>query len=375
MTRSGSYYYSTRPVTVPKVTIVTLDSNTALRQGDLPSTGVMGSAPTWSPDGKRVAVRNSIGGLSIYSVDNTTEIRYALPEGSTMPAAAMGRVWSHDGKFILLRLQDRAGASLYQFSVSGGEFRRVGTDLSSGTLVLSRDDRTVYGLVRGDVSTSPARRIDRIVAVDLTSGKPTPISTVPDASSSALILSPDGTTLYLKSACAVDWRCGSITAVDLTNGQRRELFAVEDAETIVVSGEFALSVDGRRLALITQQQAGPGKIVSNLLRIGVDGEDRRILQSTNGSLAARAWNPDGSAVIALAGRQLVRIPIAGGTAEGILTIPSDQDTFNLVVNYGSIPDTISISPDGSHVALHVPVVSGGELWALDNVASYLKTAR
>jgi Tol biopolymer transport system component len=164
-----------------------------------------------------------------------------------------------------------------------------------------------------------------------------------------------------------------IVAVDIETGRSRDVMTLPFAEASLPRGaqHFALAVspEGNQLAMMTYDRE------SELTRVAVVGTDGRDYQEVVPPLKAvnirnkLAWTPDGRWLIAVSGGQddesyrIIRVPIAGGAVE-----ESGLEIERL--------NAMSISPDGSRLAYSTlnPEGWGELLWSLD-VAAILRSDR
>lgn len=312
ITRTGSYRYSLRENTIEQVSILEIGSG-ANAQGRAAriSESFVGVRPTWSPDGKSVAFKRHHPGstdaydLVFHSLETGDERTYLTSLGTT----GNGQVaWFHDGSSMMtgIRRADGSGA-FYRIDLKSGEFKEL--PAVPGPHALSLDDKILYQIRRDpkDAAHIP----DRIVAVDLASGRETPIFTMPKPGNEAMVLSPDGRTLALR------W-------VDQTASPRQ----------------------------------------THIARIAADGSGYRDLYvgpaTGQGNLA---WTADGRGILFDQPHddkfRILRLPAEGGAPEFTgVELPSRIQNLD-------------VSPDGSRIAFS-SARTVDELWTLDNVLSLVK---
>lgn len=180
---------------------------------------------------------------------------------------------------------------------------------AANLFILSPDDKTAYAPARNRAIGPDV--MDRIIAVDLNTGAPKVICTLPATGPVALRISPDGRTIAIA-----------------------------------------------RLDPKTDQ--------IHIARVAIDGSDYRELHaayagSSNGRMA---WTHDGRGILFVQGsandsnHQLMRLPADGGKPE-----------FTGLEANGW--QNISVSPDGLRIAYSIRS-GNSELWAMDNVLQALK---
>jgi dipeptidyl aminopeptidase/acylaminoacyl peptidase len=217
--------------------------------------------------------------------------------------------WFHDGGGLLEGINAGGINAPYRVDLKTGEFRPIPSIPSIG--MPSPDGKTLYLLRRDpkDAATAP----DRIVAVDIESGRESQVSIPPVAGSTSFALSPDGRTLALM------WN-------DLQSKQKR------------------------------------------IARVAVDGTGYRELSSGAAGVIGNelTWSPDGRRILFNKRRddkpmwQIVWVSADGGTPQfaGV-----EIDDVRL--------QGMELSPDGSRLA-YASTKDVAELWALDNLLSVLK---
>jgi Tol biopolymer transport system component len=386
--RESSYYYLIDQPQPDQFVIVDSHGRPSADLKHDKSSPIMGLSPAWSPDGTRLAfqrrasepfssaLRNS---FLVYSPVSKSEQRYnpisAGADGAspgTVNGSSPAPLWMHDGKTLLQPIWSAGQlwffrVDLSREDVAGVEVARIAVNRSDAAVALSSNDQAIYVLAPGRAPTSAsATRTDRIVAIDVASGKSRDVATVP--ASTAMLLSPDDKSLYLKSGC--NPQCDRIVAVDAASGEQAEVFKLQTPETLYngrtalaasapSTQTLAISADGKALAAIALTPSSPGhRSRLQLFRIAVDGSDRRNLADL-GFPGNLSWAKDGT-LFAASESGLVRIPPNGGTPEIIGTITSTD---------------VSFSPDGAHLAVASSDSTLPTLRTIDNVPALLKAAR
>jgi len=150
--------------------------------------------------------------------------------------------------------------------------------------------------------------------------------------------------------------------VDLATGLQREVVTAQAPEKF--SFPLALSPDGHTLAGIINVA---GK--EQLFRVGVDGSGYRKLNGARFENSnALSWSADGAQILVHATFQqasenhtlLVRVSQSGGNPEIIRSFLGCCGGFSLSGSRIAVTDTVTMSP---------------EVWVLDGVSAFLKTAR
>ncbi len=283
-------------------------------------------AAVWSPDGKSVAylsrrgpVENVPGAyaLVVRSLASGQERAFVL---NVNIAYGQGPIWSHDGKWILIRSRDPLlGNSLYRLELESGQMTKLPTrptGVNRPIQALAPDDRTLY-LVKNPQDDS----LPNLVSFDLESGKESVLYTVPArAYLSNMAMSRDG-----------------------------RYFA-----TILVKS------DGNR-ELLTMDSTGQN--VRSLLRTG--SEEPGAIYNGLGVLE---WSPDGKFLY------LVRLRANTKKKEIHRMSPTDSDSTPM----GFVADELrfmSIDPGGTRLVYTSGGQGSAELWSLDNVLPAVKAAR
>jgi Tol biopolymer transport system component len=305
-TRTGSYHYKVDTKTgVEQVSIATLSA--AGDERIIQS--FVGANPSWSPDGKTVAFkRHSPQSQDTYyavvrSVDTGQETALS-PQGLRADPPR----WLHDGSGFLTLMGGPGGDNTQQWwhrvELKTGKFSQTtlqrGT-FRSGFAALSPDDKTVYLVTRDPASNST--RLDRIVAVDLATGRenevfrlPGPPENLPQPAGIGITLSPDGRTLALALTDGKT-RETRLALVDVDGGNYRQLSGpyrvnatfdklvwTKDGRSIV----FVTSADRRnwRIMRIATEGGEPeftGLMVRDLSTFDISPDGRRIAFSTTGA--------------------------------------------------------------------------------------------
>jgi len=281
----------------------------------IPATFAM-LGPSWSPDGKKIAVSSLETGKQTRWVLNMIQVA----DGSLHPLFTgtefLGRpVWLSDGDSLLLSIglgrQNRS--QIFEISYPGGERHRFTNDLSNygGRLDLTRDRNTLVAVDQKQTShiwIAPGGKSE--AATQITSGE-----TVDQA-----VQSGPGNKLLVRSE---DSDLVSINP----DGSQRAAIAPD------VRNYWAHSVCGDRYLLFDSYNGS----APQLMRSDLDGSNMIKLVD---NVAESECSPDGKWLVYRSNVQSVdkifRLPIEGGTPTELATAAGGGDSF--------------ISPDGKFIA-------------------------
>ena len=282
-------------------------------------------APSWSPDGKRVAfLRNQILSnpllngpqrqqfeLVIHSMDSGEE--RPIPIGSNRPSP-FPPVWFHKSDALLLSI--------------------------------------VNGLVRVNLKSGDVRTIESVIHLSLPTG-------VDKAA-----LSPDDQILYLSTREATrdeklnrtKWRIG-IVSFNMTTGEQKNLYSADSPSGFI---DLALDSAGKNIAVIAQPE---GSKNARLLRLLTSGGTPLDLGAAATMKSSLQWSVDNSRILYRTDETAKESPLAWIPANG-----GKPEYLNLDVNGFSI-STIALNPvDESRILISGDTASE-ELWRMDNLAS------
>jgi len=279
-----------------------------------------------------------------------TAVRPPLPGRPVAPA------WSADGSFMAYVMQPVAGArraDLVIHTVATGEDRVLRPDLDyAGQLVWEPGGRALIA-----AGARQGRQGLYRIELESASVQPVVVTQGREFWASHHALSHDGGTMYYTVGGPEGF---SVMALDLADGTERVLWAG-------MGTGLVLSPDGAHLAI--RHSEGPRTMVSVL---SVAGGEPRTLHTVEQPVwiesgASLAWSVDGEHVVfAIRDREtaldIVRIPVAGGVPEAILSKPGDAFFYGL-----------RLHPDGRRVVL----LSGeqrNEVWVMENVMPGIRTA-
>ncbi len=274
------------------------------------------AAPSWSPDGKLIAVtarRKSVSLLIVYPAEG------GPPTTIPVPGSLSQALWLPDqsGLLLLMGTSFTAPEQIWLQPYPGGSLQRVTNDLDGyRQLSLSKDGGLLAGVqvqVPYTIFVGPASKPDQGTAI--TSGK---------SDGLGLAWMPDGTLL----SQSVESEFFSLTS----DGKHRASLFKED----VFQGDFSLCKDGRFIVFASR---GAGEL-STIWRADASGHDlKRLTEGPEDS--APDCSPDDRSVIYLSqpGKifRLTRVSVDGG-AKSFLSDP-DKDVYG-----------IRYSPDGREIA-------------------------
>ena len=292
----------------------------------------------WSPDGRLIAVASLdrsafTAGVVLVDAGSAAE----RPLGNTSWRDVRSLAWLPDGSGLLVNAQEAGGestiAQLWELSYPSGAVRRITTDLSSyAGLSLSRDAKTLV-TIRGE------RRSSIWVSHDGSANALRPVTTSAGADDGlhGVSWTPDGRLLYTASANGNSdiWimNADGTGRVQLTTDRAddRVPIASPDGRYVVF-----LSERGNTRAIWRMDASG-----NNQVRLGSD-----VLSSGQ---FTPYMSPDGRWVTYSNEQRIsLKIPTDGGTATPVFDAPAGQPLRDLPVIFHDP----SLSPDGRMVMGH-----------------------
>ena len=311
LTRSGTYYYA-QSHRLEMAGIVNM-ANPAPPVGTF-----VGIRPMWSPDGSMLGFTRRRGPSSadqyefvVQSVVTGEETVYAYPGIRPAPAK-----WLSGGNAVLVMVIPPGQKSTWcRLDLKTKEFKPVfefdPAELAAGQAALSADEKTLY--VAGRSAGTPPTPLDRIVAVDLETGRQRQTIAVPPTGPISFQLSPDGQMFAIRRQNSKESKMHfAVVGVDGTG--MRELYAESTVEGLGAFDVLEWTRDGRALLFETRKD--------------------------------NAW-------------MLMRLSLNGGAPQ-----------FTGFQAAGLL-QSVDLSPDGSQLAFgHRTNIH--ELWALDNVLAAAK---
>jgi eukaryotic-like serine/threonine-protein kinase len=308
---------------IPNATAVELRIASADGTGDhllaqLPAVPLTVSmlGPSWSPDGKKIALSMLETGKHIQWVLTIVQVA----DGSVHPlytsSEFLGRpVWLSEGDSLLvpIGLGKQNRNQIWEISYPEGERHRFTNDLSNygGRLDLTRDRNTLVALDQKQTShvwIAPGEKSE--AATQITSGETVDQAVYPGPGNKLLIRSEDSDLVSINA-----------------DGSQRAVLSPE------VRNYWAHSACGDRYLLFDSYNGSE----SQLMRSDLDGSNTTKLAD---KVAESQCSPDATWLVYRANVQSVdkifRLPVEGGTATELATAPGGGDTL--------------ISPDGQFIA-------------------------
>ena len=238
------------------------------------------NGPSWSPDGRFVAVaRKTVEGgfgayATIYEVATGTEKMLSPKKWQGLNRI----VWRHDGTGLIASAEDKIsinGAQLWQFSYPDGNVSRITNDLNgygATSLGISQDDKSI--------ATIQTTLNSNIWSVDSSKAKQITSGTAPIGLPGVRLL-PDGRVLYV-----ADSEAGLALWISDVNGATRQI-----SEAGLIVFQICADRDGKTVVFTGAKGSGLG-----IWRMNVDGSDLR--QLTKGFADQQiSISPDGSTII------------------------------------------------------------------------------
>ena len=334
MTKSGAYHYFESRTGVYRASFARVTAND--RGGGTSTESIVGIRPTWSPDGRSIAVSRSRPGVAgefdvvVRSLETGVERVYRNDGLGQTPLS----VWLPDGRALLKLVREGAQSWWYRLELDTGEFHKLVAHGNEG----NTDGHFFAPSIRA--------------------------------------LSFDGRTMYFGASRPTEpnfiGRLDSIGALDLVTGQRRIVFTLpgtDDTLPFVIQGlTIAISPDGQTLAIAYFGKT-PG--TTRLARVDVTGHNYRELTTPfkNDQLTnTLAWSRDGRSIYFVSRDvgnkdRLMRVPAEGGPSEFTGVQIDGLNDFDL-------------SPDATQIVFGPVSPEGAAMmhWTLD-VTSLLRRRR
>ncbi len=313
----------------------------------------------WSPDGSLIAVATTdrstlTAGIALVDAASGAE----RPLGDTPWRDVRSLAWLPDGNALLVNAQEAGGestiAQLWEVSYPTGAVRRITTDLSSYSgLSLSRDARTlvtVRGEQRSSIWVSRDGSADSLRVVTNSAGA--------DDGVHGVAWAADGRLLYTSSASGNS----DIWIMNADGTGRVQLTTDRADERIPIA-----SPDGRYVAFMSERGSTRG-----IWRMDPAGNGQTRLGTD--VLRGSPWTPfmsaDGRWVTYTNERGIsLKIPTEGGAATSVFDVPAGQPLPDLPLNFH---DPL-LSPDGRMVMGHYQEPASGErtvIMPVDNPAQF-----
>jgi DNA-binding winged helix-turn-helix (wHTH) protein/Tol biopolymer transport system component len=272
--------------------------------------------PTWSPDGRTVAVSLRLyGGRHSYILDAVSVADGGARELFSSSSAIGRPLWLPEGDSLLLVMNDQNDrGQLWTMSYPSAEVRRVTNDLTDydTRADLTRDAKTMVA-----IANHPTSNIWVAPAADLSQAQQITSAALPLF---RVVEAPDGRLL----ATSMDGKLWSLQA----DGSRRTLFTdllVTDFQgDPAPCGHFVVFASGRAAT-------------TELIRVAANGADPA--QLLRGDLNSTVCTPDGKYLFYDDMHRIFRMPVEGGASVEIAKILGEN-----------IGGRLSISPDGKFLA-------------------------
>jgi Tol biopolymer transport system component len=280
------------------------------------------SAPTWSPDGKRIAYR-----LTNFESNNSSVFETQIADGSTKPLTAQkwlgisGLTWLPNGSGLLMLATtgQQFGNQIWHLSYPEGEARQLTNDLNNYLGMSLAADSGALAIVQSQQQAS--------ISVTLTS----------DSSRARLVTSGSG-----KADTSLAWTPdGRIVYQSNAGGNNIWITSVEDganAKQLTDNGRINMlpevSPDGRYIVFLSYRTGVP-----HLWRMNIDGSDQRQLANGASGEASARFSPDG--------RWLVYRTALGRWSAWKMLADGSGEPVQLTDKYSRSP---IVSPDGKLVA-------------------------
>ena len=315
-TRNGAFYYAVEFSTM-EVAVAEVDVQTGKQLKKSQTVGQTGTdvAPAWSPDGRHLAYGvQKPNGFQTIRVRNmeTGQERMIDPN---LPHFLSLR-WSSDGKYWLASsFNQKPPQAIYRIDSGTGE--RVD---------LVKSESAMFGVAQ---------------------------------------LTRDGRTLFYVLHHP-DSQKASLMTKDMESGREKEFFSMDNA--INAQGlNFALSLDGRQLALATfEVKRSPMTFVHRILTMPIEGgKPKELLKDENlRQYPTVAWTPDGRSLL------FTNTISEGGRGNAVFHIPADGGPARELcrpqtMTYGHIWSVLDVHPDGRRIVFDC-FEYRHEVWAMEN---------
>jgi len=295
-TRQGAFYYTTNN-SIADVYVTELDPAEVkmLRQPAPAAPRLVGSnsAPSWSPDGRRLAYYRrgdqeaKSPMLVILSVETGEEREVPVKLDQALDPVS----WYPDGKSVLVSEWDsskREQVAFYRVDTETGDHRLVRSSAGPGPVgaLLSPDGKTIFFLTGGE----PKLR-GGVVARDIGTGQEREIARAPYLAGNGwgrAAVSPDGSFVAFRSPVD-EHQWTALRIVSATGGELRELFRFRQSETNNKDGT-AWTPDGRNI-LFVRCTGKDG--IPELWRIPIAGGEPQRTGLSMESMGFVAPHPDG----------------------------------------------------------------------------------
>jgi len=272
--------------------------------------------PTWSPDGRTVALSLFLfAGRQSYVLDAVSVADGSAREMFSSSGAIGRPLWFPEGDTLLLVMNDQSDrGQLWEISYPNGEVRRVTSDLTNYD---TRPDLTADARAMVAIASHPTSNIWTAPAADISQAQQLTSAALPLF---RVIEAQDGHLL----ATSMDGKLWSLQA----DGSGRTLFT----DLLVSDFQGFPALCGRYIVFASGRGA-----TTELIRVAANGSDP--VHLVKGDLNSAVCSPDGKYLFYDDLHRIFRIPVQGGASVEIAKILGEN-----------IGGRLSISPDGRFLA-------------------------
>jgi Tol biopolymer transport system component/DNA-binding winged helix-turn-helix (wHTH) protein len=272
--------------------------------------------PTWSPDGRTVAVSLRLYGGRHSYILNAVSVADGSARELFSSANALGRpLWLPEGDTLLLVMNDQNDrGQLWTISYPNAEVRRVTNDLTDydTRADLTGDAKTLVAIANHPISNLWAAPAADLSLAQQINSAALPLFRVVEAQDGHLL------------ATSMDGKLWSLRP----DGSQRTLFT----DLLVTDFQGDPTPCGRFIVFASGRAA-----TTELVRVAANGSDP--VRLVKGDLNSAVCTPDGKYIFYDDTHTIFRIPVEGGTSREIAKVLGEN-----------IGGRLSISPDGKFLA-------------------------
>ena len=260
-------------------------------QQQLTDGGGKNRRPVWAPGGRRIAFTTEEWEYHyIYSINPDGSDRRRL----TYTTDDRDPVWSPDGRTVAFTSDRQANYRSFVTGVDGAGQKQVADMGDTGVPAWSPGGaRIAFSCCEGRLgyiwvvdTERRGRRLDATAGTDWADDP---------------VWSPDGARLAFSRSMSADNALGFVDEIFLIDADGTNVTQVTHTEGDTYGTSRPVwSPDGSRIAFIRFRDLDPAPTVSNvdveLLVVGADGTDQRILADTDGDDYNPVWSPDGTRI-------------------------------------------------------------------------------